>query len=91
MKNKVLIKVIVPELDLDYDLFIPVNEIMWKINKLVTKSIFDLSGLPFDPEKDNYILLNKDTGMVYGNNEVVINTNIRNGSELILLSATSTS
>jgi len=31
MKNKVLVHVLVPELDADFDLFIPVNELIWKI------------------------------------------------------------
>ena len=35
MKNKVLIKLIVPEIDSDFDIFIPVNEIIWKIKKML--------------------------------------------------------
>ena len=35
MKNKVLVRLIVPELDEVYDLFIPVNEVIWKIMKLL--------------------------------------------------------
>ena len=33
MNNKVLIKLIVPEIDEEFDIFIPVNEIIWKIKK----------------------------------------------------------
>ena len=84
MNNKVLINVDVPELDIDYDLFIPVNELVWKINKLVIKSISDLSGVPLNPN-DKYIFINKINNKVYNNNEVIIDTDIRNGTELILL------
>ena len=38
MENKVLIKLLVPALDRNFDLFIPVNELIWKINKLMVKS-----------------------------------------------------
>lgn len=45
MNNKVLIKLIMPEFDLSYDLFIPVNEVVWKLKRLIMKSIQDLSGV----------------------------------------------
>lgn len=84
MNNKVLINVDVPELDADYDLFIPVNELVWRVNKLVIKSISDLSGVPLNTN-DKYIFINKINNKVYNNNEIIIDTDIRNGTELILL------
>ena len=48
MKNKVLIKIIFPEVGESFDIFIPVNEQIWKVSRLITKSIFDICGLPFD-------------------------------------------
>lgn len=85
MKNKVLIKLIVPELDETFDIFIPVNEVIWKIKKLMIKSISDLSGVDLNFQ-ENYALINKDNSRIYSNNEIVINTDIRNASELILIS-----
>lgn len=85
MKNKVLIKLIVPELDQEFDIFIPVNELVWKIKRLLLKSISDLSNVNLDQSLE-YILMNKDTSEIYDNNVLVINTNIRNGSELFLFS-----
>ncbi len=84
MNNKVLINVDVPELDADYDLFIPVNELVWRVNKLVIKSISDLSGVPLNTN-DKYVFINKINNKVYNNNEIIIDTDIRNGTELILL------
>ena len=85
MKNKVLIKLIVPELDTTYDVFIPVNELVWKIKKLILKSVEDLSNIKIEEQTD-YVLMNKDSGKVYNNNEIILNTDIRNSSELILIS-----
>ncbi|MBQ8192855.1 MAG: hypothetical protein IJZ46_02145 [Bacilli bacterium] len=85
MKNKVLVKLIVPELDSTYDIFIPVNEIIWKVKKLIVKSISDLSGGVLNTNKE-YTLINKLTSKSYSNNAIVINTDIRNATELILLS-----
>lgn len=85
MNNKVLIKLIVPELDDTFDIFIPVNEVVWKIKKLIVKVVSDLSGEALDFNKD-YALINKLTSQSYDNNAIIINTDIRNASELILLS-----
>ncbi len=84
MKNKVLIKLIVPEIDFTFDLFIPVNEMIWKVKKLIVKSISDLTGGALDISKE-YVLINKLTSLIYPNNATVINTDIRNASELLLL------
>ena len=85
MKNKVLIRLYVPEIDFSFDVFIPVNEIVWKVKKLLVKSVSDLTGGILDLES-NFTLINKVTSEIYDNNSIVINTNIRNASELILLS-----
>lgn len=84
MNNKVLIRLLVPELDMNFDLFIPVNEIVWKIKKLIVKSISDLANVNLDIQKE-YVLINKDSSRIYQNNEIVIETDIRNATELILL------
>ena len=70
MKNKVLIKLIVPELNTSYDLFIPVNELIWKVSKLIIKAVYDLSDGALDTKK-NYLLLNKNTGKIYQNKQKV--------------------
>ena len=85
MENKVLVQFIMPEIDAHYDAFVPVNELIWKIKKMALKSISDLSNIPIDLDKE-YVLLNKDNCKIYSNNDIVINTDIKNGSELILLS-----
>lgn len=85
MNNKVLVKLIVPELDHTFDIFIPVNELIWKVKKLLVKSVSDLLGVPLDLNQQ-YVLMNQSTGKVYDNNQVIIDTDIRNATELVLLS-----
>ena len=85
MNNKVLIKLIVPELDETYDVFIPVNEILWKVKAMLLKCVTDLTRLPFNP-KEEFELINKISGKEYQNNDIIIDTDIRNGTELILIS-----
>lgn len=86
MNNKLLIKLYMPELELSFDIFIPANELIWKVKKLILKSISDLSGMSIDID-DKFVLINKDDGTIYNDNDLVIRTNIKNASELILLSS----
>lgn len=82
--NKVLIKLYVPTLGENYDIYIPVNEMVWKVNRLIVKLISDMSNDNFSIDKD-YALINIDTGMIYNNNDIIINTDIRNASRLLLV------
>ena len=82
--NKILINLYVPNLNQHYDLFIPVNEFIWKINKLVVKSISELSDGKL-LKNQNYVIANIETGKIYDNNDIVINTDIRNTSKLALI------
>ncbi len=84
MKNKVLIKLIVPMMDRSFDLFIPVNESIGRIKKIMINSIADITRVQLADNKE-YILINKDTAETYDNNKIVIDTNIRNATELVLL------
>jgi len=87
MKNKVLVKVYVPEFELSYDIFIPVNEYIWRVKELIIKSINDLENLKIDLNH-KFILVNKDNGTIYDNNSIVYKTDIRNASDLLLISTT---
>lgn len=84
MKDKVLIKLNVFEFDESFDVFIPVNEVLWKVKAMLVKCVSDLEFLPFNP-RDEFVLLNKNNGHIYQNNDIIINTDIRNGTELVLM------
>ncbi|CDE74036.1 leucine rich repeat and fibronectin type III domain containing 2-like protein [Clostridium sp. CAG:451] len=84
MNNKVLVKVSFIELDEDFDMFLPVNELIWKLKKLMLKSISDLTRNNLDKEAD-YILINKKNSKIYDNNQILLDTDIRNGTELLLI------
>ena len=85
MNNKVLIKVFAPEFAKVFDVYIPVNYLVWKINKMLAKCIGDICDYDIDLRKE-FLLINKKTNEIYGNNEVIRNTDIRNGTELIIIS-----
>lgn len=85
MNNKVLIKLTVPEINTSFDVFVPVNEALWKIKKMLIRCIYDLSNTDFD-SKEEFILINKENSRIYKNSEIVIETDIRNATELLLIS-----
>ena len=85
MNNKILIKLIFPELNDTFDIFIPANEIIWKIKKMLLKCVGELSNTNIDMNA-KYILLNKDNSRIYKNNDLVIETDIRNCTELVMIS-----
>ena len=86
MKNKVLIKVYIPEFELNYDIFVPVNELVWKIKSLIIKAVCDLENYQIDENQD-FILINKESGILYENNITISKTDIRNATELLMVSA----
>lgn len=81
MSNKVLVKVEFIEYNVIFEIFIPVNEIIWRISLLIQKSAADLLGV--NSNKDKYVIINKKTNEVYDVNKIVRETDIRNGTELI--------
>ncbi len=84
MSNKVLIKLYVPTLGETFDIFIPVNEMIWRVNRLIVKLVSDMSEGSFILDKD-YAMINMDTGKIYDNNDIIINTDIRNATRILLI------
>ena len=84
MNNKVIVKIIVPKLEMTFDVFIPISKKVSTILYLLTKSVNELTN--GDYIINEYInLYNKDTKEIYELDKIIKNTNIRNGTELILL------
>ncbi len=84
MKNKVLIELIVPDVDDSYDIYIPVNKKIGNIINLLIKAVSELSDGVYVGNNKTF-LYNKDTGEKYHVNSLVRETDIRNGSVLILI------
>ncbi len=82
--NKVLVYVYVPLIEQEYNLFIPINRKIGLIKKIIANSIIELSDNNYEVEY-SYNLYNKDTNRLYNDSSYVIDTDIRNGSKLILL------
>lgn len=84
IENKVLVSVNVPILENKYDIYFPVNRKISNVIKMIKSSLAQLSQGTFD-EESNYCLYNEENGEPYDVNILVRESNIRNGSKVILL------
>lgn len=83
MKNKVLVKIIIPDIDESYDVFIPISKKVGEVIILIVKAINQMN--PNQTLASNKILYNRYTGRDYSPNLLIKNTDIRNGTNLILI------
>ena len=84
MNNKVLVELLVPVLEESYDVFIPINRKVGNIIALLSKMVSELSDGYFKVTGEN-ILYSGDAGEKYRMNDLIANTDIRNGSKIILM------
>ena len=84
IENKVLIRVNVPSLEKKYDVYVPVNRKVHSVIKMIKESLSELSLGVFSSQED-YLLYNAETGIMYDRNVLIRDTDIRNGSEVIML------
>ncbi len=83
MEYKVLIKLFVPEIEQSYEMYIPVNRTIGQVIELMNKVVNDLSMGVF-PIKAGLNLMNRRENIIYDYNSLIRETDIRNGSELII-------
>lgn len=84
MKHKILIEVIVPDIDQVYHVYIPVHKRIGHIIVLLNKGISELSNGIYVGVKTSR-LYNRKTSTKYKLNQWIYETDIRNGTSLILL------
>ena len=83
MNNKVFIVVQVPLIEQQYEVYIPIGKKIHKVSQILSKAIYELSGGHY-PMKES-TLYSKVTGKPYNINMTVKDTDIRNGSVIILI------
>ena len=82
MEYKVLVTILVPEIEKNYEVYLPVNRAIGDVCKLINKLVNeDTYGL--FPIRDDVLLCNRHTGEFYSYQSYIRDTNIRNGSQLV--------
>ena len=84
MKNKVLINLFVPSIDLKFELYIPINDSVKKVLDLIFKSVNELSDNILNTKNIHY-LMDPDSGFIYNETQIIRETNIRNSKNIVLI------
>lgn len=82
--NKVLIKLMVPTIEEEYDIWIPINRRIYNVIKLIIKAINEFTDNEYSPKKFP-MLYDKKTAKPYDINLTVKEAEIKNGAKIILI------
>ena len=82
--NKLLVKLYVPLIEKEYDIFIPINKSIKNIIYLIGKAIYELTSGEY-PLNYSTKLINKYTGYIYSLESTPKDEKILNGTNLIIL------
>ena len=83
--NKYLITVLVPELETEFDLYIPNNKKIGTIKETILKAIMDLTNGTFNKNMNDVRLIDREFNVEYDNNIFVKDSKIKNGTKLVII------
>ena len=84
MNNKILIQLIVPDIEKTYTIFIPLNKKIGNVILLLCKSIRELNNND-NVISNNACLYNRETNEIYTPNQLIKDSTIKSGTTLILM------
>lgn len=82
--NKILVLVYIPEIEQEYDVYIPINKKVGTIKKYLISSVEEFNDGNVS-NIENLKLYDKENSMLYDNNTLVKDSGIKNGTKLILM------
>lgn len=82
--NKILVELEIPLIEVKYDMFIPINKKVGTIKSLIEDSLIELTDRAYIPRADTN-LYSKESGEIYDVNKTVRDTDLKNGSRIILI------
>lgn len=82
--NKVLVKLYIPMLEEEYDIWIPLNKKISNVIILLIKAVNEFSGGFYNPTQMPS-LFDKLTGNTFNINQTIKEAKIKNGAEIIMI------
>lgn len=82
--DKILVNIFVPIINSSYDMFIPVSLKVYTVLELIKKSVAEMSDGRFIANENNVFCFRGD-GSIIDINLSVLETEIKNGSRLMLI------
>ncbi len=83
-KNKILIELSIPSIEKTYDLYIPISKKIGTVKNLIENALIELTDNAYLIREDTNFY-SAETGEIYNVNANVIDTDLENGSRIILL------
>lgn len=83
--NKYLVTVIVPQVEIEFDIYIPNNKKVGTIKENILKQINEISNGSFNKNIKDIRMLDREIGIEYDNNIYIKDSKIRNGSKLVII------
>ena len=85
MNNKILISIVVPTVQMEFDVYIPNNKKIGTIKKYILNSIRELSDGYYNFDINKVLFIDKDNGLEFDNNIYVNDSQIKNGSKIVII------
>ena len=85
MLNKYLITVIVPIIELEFDVYIPNNKKVGTIKTHILSAIREESNNSFNKSINDIRIIDRDSGKEFDNNVLVKDSGIKNGSKIVVI------
>ena len=85
MNHKILVNIYVLKLNKYFEVYIAINERLVIIIEELLKAIGQIYDYDLQILKEHSIVLNMVTGVQYSLEQVIIDTDIRNGTKLLIL------
>ena len=83
--NKYLITVIIPTAEMEFDIFIPNGKKVGAVKKFILEALKDLTDNVYSKAIDEVRMIDRKTSIEYDNNLYVKDTNIKNGTKLVVI------
>ncbi len=82
--NKVLVKLYVPKIEMEYDVLIPINKRINNVIPLLVRAVDELTRGYYHPSHPP-MLYDKSNAKQYDLKDTIKSSKIRNGTELIMI------
>ena len=83
--NKYLITVVVPNIELEFNVFIPNNKKVGTIKKIIIDSVRELSSNAFNKQENEVQFIDCESGKNFLSDVYVKDSGIKNGTRIIVI------
>ncbi len=83
--NKYLVTIVVPIIEIEYEVYIPNNKKIGTLKALILSSLNELVNNTFNKKTNEVRMIDRDTGIELENNMYVKDSVLKNGSKIIIM------